>query len=140
MLFRSRLELILGNQVAAKVPNRQSRASLLSLEALEARCVPAGILGPLPPPPTPPDPPEDFSTRLWFDAKGRIPSNEVERLNSPSYQGFGGIPIHDPEESDGPFVSSGSIQQVDLIKKHMESVFGKNVFAPVDSKIGRAHV
>ena len=106
---------------------------MLSLEALEARCVPAGILGPLPPPPTPPDPPEDFSTRLWFDAKGRIPSYEVERLNSPSYQGFGGIPIHDPEESDGPFVSSGSIQQVDLIKKHMESVFGKNVFAPVDS-------
>lgn len=120
----------MGNQVAGKVPNRQARASMLGLEPLEARCVPAGILGPLP---SPPSPPEDFSNRLWFDAKGRIPSYEVERLNAPSYQGIGGIPIHDPEEGDGPFVSANSIEQVDLIKNHMESVFGKNPFAPVDS-------
>lgn len=92
----------------------------LGLEVLEARSVPAVIFGPIPPAP---NPPEDFSARLWFDAKGRIPSFDSARLNAPAYERMGGIPIHDPEEEDARFVSANNKDQIDQIENYLKSSF-----------------
>lgn len=106
--------------MASKVPNRQARASLLGLEVLEERCMPAAIFGPIPPVP---NPAEDFSARLWFDAKGRIPSFDAARLSAPAYESTGGIPIQDPAGGDARFVSANNRQQIGQIEEFLKSSF-----------------